>query len=59
MQPSNWDLKFKQVETWEDLPDWWFDHKCILGLREDGTVVEDGITKEYAAHARAGRLAGL
>ena len=51
MQPSNWDLKFKQVETWEDLPDWWFDHKCILGLREDGTVVEDGITKEYAAHA--------
>ena len=51
MSPDMWDIKFKQVETWEDLPDWWFDHKCILGLREDGTVVEDGITKEYAAHA--------
>lgn len=49
-QPGDWDSRFKQVGTWEDLPDWWFDHWCILGLREDGTVVEDGITKEYAAH---------
>ena len=40
------------METWEDLPDWWFDHKCILGLREDGTVVEGGNKKEIAAHNR-------
>lgn len=52
MSPDMWDIKFKQVETWEDLPDWWFDHKCILGLREDGTVVEGGNKKEIAAHNR-------
>ena len=41
---------FKNVSTWTDVVDWSAQQYLIIGLKNDGTVVTDGVLKLVAMH---------